>query len=225
MFLQAIGVDNTENLTPSTLCRTVASVQNSMKLINCANFALVFMYTYMVLYHTEFIMNHQNKFFSIFLGFFWAVGIFMMIIYVGDKDTIVKNSGECETRNVLLVVLYVGYYGITLISQIYTITKIYFKIKDITDDEDADRKNKWKLYVLGSIQLGMSMIVPLFFFNQYNPIVIVIRISFEIIKSFIFITFYAYDEETIITLKEVFLCKKPETTDDEEDINKFKELK
>lgn len=71
----------------------------------------------------------------------------------------------------------------------------------------------------------MSLIVPLFFFNQYNPIIYVIRNSFEIIKSFIFITFYAYDEETIITLKETFLCKKEDSASGEEEIQKFKELK
>ena len=70
MFLQAIGVSDTQTLTPSPLCKAIASVQNSMKLINCAHFALVFMYTYLVLDHTEFIMNHQKKSFLFFLDFF-----------------------------------------------------------------------------------------------------------------------------------------------------------
>ena len=50
----------------------------------------------------------------------------------------------------------------------------------------------------------MSILIPLFFINPYDPYVSLARITLEILKSLIFITFYAYDEETIETLKEIF---------------------
>ena len=70
----------------------------------------------------------------------------------------------------------------------------------------------------------MSMIVPLFFIHQYDPYVSLARITLEIVKSLVFITFYAYDEETIATLKELFLCKKPELLPDEATLLTFKEM-
>ena len=66
------------------------------------------------------------------------------------------------------------------------------------------KKNKRKLYILGIIKLAMSILIPLFFINPYDPYVSLARITLEILKSLIFITFYAYDEETIETLKEIF---------------------
>ena len=36
--------------------------------------------------------------------------------------------------------------------------------------------------------------------------------------------FYAYDEETIETLKEIFLCKKQELRQDRETLLKLKEM-
>ena len=70
----------------------------------------------------------------------------------------------------------------------------------------------------------MSMIVPLFFIHQYDPYVSLARITLEIVKSLVFITFYAYDEETIETLKEIFLCKKQELRQDRETLLKLKEM-
>ena len=70
----------------------------------------------------------------------------------------------------------------------------------------------------------MSILIPLIFINPYDPYVSLARITLEILKSLIFITFYAYDEETIETLKEIFLCKKQELRQDRETLLKLKEM-
>lgn len=223
LFLDVIDNPDPQSLAPSLLCITVASLQHTTKLLTCSNFALVFFYTYMVLYHTDCIMNHHKLFFAIFIGFFWSIGIIFMVLYFFLGKILVRNNGECESKHTIFAESYILYFLITAFIQLFSIIKIYLKIRNL-DDNDTDRKNKRKLYILGIIEFAMSMIVPLFFIHQYDPYVSLARITLEIVKSLVFITFYAYDEETIATLKELFLCKKPELLPDEATLLTFKEM-
>ena len=220
-YKNVLGVSNFEVLVPSSLCKALASVKDSLKLINCSNFSLLFMYTYMLLYHTEFIMNHKKKFFVIFIGFFWSAGIIMFFLYLYDKEFIVNNIGECEARQTRVYITYISYFGLTTVTQLFAIVMIFFKIKDVK--EERDYKNKKKLYILGLMELAIKITVPLFFTNANNPYICITRISLQIMKSLIFIIFYAYDEETISTLKEVVFCKTNEYTP-EEALLKMKEM-
>ena len=197
-YKNVLGVNNIETLIPSYVCKAVSSVQDSFKLIICSNFSLLFVYTYMLLYHTEFIMNHKKKFFLIFIGFFWSSGIIMFFLYLYDKKFIVNNIGECKARQTRIYITYISYFCLTTVTQFYSIVMIYLKIKDIK--EERDYKNKKKLYILGLMELAIKIIVPFFFTNANNPYICITRISLQIIKSLIFIIFYAYDEETISTL-------------------------
>ena len=78
LFLDVIDKSDPQSLAPSLLCITVASLQYTTKLLTCSNFALVFFYTYMVLYHTDFIMNHQNLFFC---DFYWIFLVNRNLVY------------------------------------------------------------------------------------------------------------------------------------------------
>ena len=126
-----------------------------------------------------------------------------MVFYFFLGKILVRHNGKCESKITIFAESYILYFLITAVIQLFPIIKMYFKIRNL-DDNDTNRKNKRKLYILGIIEFAMSMIVPLFFIHQYEPYVSLARITLEIVKSVAFITFYAYDEETIATLKEIF---------------------
>ena len=141
LFLDVIDKSDPQSLAPSLLCITVASLQYTTKLLTCSNFALVFFYTYMVLYHTDFIMNHQNLFFVIFIGFFWSIGILFMVLYFFLGKIIVTNNGECESKHTIFALSYLLYCFIAAFIQVFSIIKIYLKIRHL-DDNDTDKKIK-----------------------------------------------------------------------------------
>ena len=92
-------------------------------------------------------MNHNKKFFLIFIGFFWSSGIIMFFLYLYDKKFIVNNIGECKARQTRIYITYISYFCLTTVTQFYSIVMIYLKIKDVKEERDYKNKKKFDLYV------------------------------------------------------------------------------
>ena len=92
-------LNNNSDFTLPSYCIVIATFNDVLKLICCAHYSFVFLYSYVVIYHIDFISENPIAFPSAFLGFYWTCGIIMIIFYSREKNVKLLNTGECEAEN------------------------------------------------------------------------------------------------------------------------------
>lgn len=196
-------------ITPPTSCIIITSIRDTLVLINSFHFSFIFLYTYMGLYHSEFLVRNKKKICFLFLGLIWAGGISLCIPLCFDESMIASNIGDCKPRDLLFTLLYVPFSLISLIILLFSVVKIYLNIRRSEEpDDDETKSSKKKLLILGVVKGFEILLYPLYFTLPSNSIIISVRVAVQICTSFAFVMFYSYDDEFGGTMKEVFLCKK-----------------
>ena len=204
-------INNNSDFKIPSYCIVIATFNDVLKLICCAHYSFVFLYSYMVIYHTNFISENPIAFPSAFLGFYWICGIIMIICYSREKNVKLLNTGECEAQNYVSRTINLLYLLSTFVINVFSLFKIYkqFKISQ-GNEEDIKYKFMKKLVILGAIQLSVGIILPFFFALKQNFYVLCVRVLFETIRNFTFIYIYTFDEETKKMFMRTFFCKEEE---------------
>ena len=97
------------NIEAPTFCIIRTSIRDTLVLINAFHLSFIFLYTYMGLYHSEFLVKNKKKFSFLFLGLIWIIGISLCITVCFDDSMTVINIGDCHTDKLLFVCLYVAF--------------------------------------------------------------------------------------------------------------------
>ena len=204
-------LNNNSDFTLPSYCIVIATFNDVLKLICCAHYSFVFLYSYVVIYHIDFISENPIAFPSAFLGFYWTCGIIMIIFYSREKNVKLLNTGECEAENNVSRAINLLYLFSTFVINVFSLFKIYKQFK-ISKGNEEDLKYKFmkKLVILGAIQLSVGIILPFFFALKQNFYVLIVRVLFETVRNFTFIYIYTFDEETKKMFMKTFFCKEEE---------------
>ena len=206
---ELIKLRNTEpNISAPTFCIIKTSLRNSFNLLSFCNFSFIFLYSYLVLEHIDFLIKHEIKITVGYLGTLWTGGIILAIILSLDKTKKISNIGDCETSSYLYFILFLLYMSLAIIMIIFCVIKIFLNLRRQTADDENRKKFKQKLFILGIILASSVIVGGLFFFLMNKSYIVCIRICVNILSSFIFVFFYTYDQDTKDTLKEIFCCKE-----------------
>lgn len=190
-------------------CVIRTSIRDTLILINSFHFSFIFLYTYIGLYHSEFLSKNKNKFAFLFMGLTWIVGIILCTFLCFDDSMLVINIGDCHTQKPLFFCLYIGCSLISLFIQIFSLIKIYLNLRKIDSSEEIETKAfKKKLFILGVVKASESLLYPLYFLFTTSLIMTILRVVVQVCVSFVFIVLYSYDAQFGKTMKELFCCEK-----------------
>ena len=213
IFLYVEQYKTNPDFTIPRSCVVYSAIRDNIKLLNVVHFSYIFLYSYMVMYHTNFIINHTVSFTCSILGVFWILGIINTIYDCIQVDVRMKNNGECESASSTVWIITTSLFLITVIINVFCIFKIHSKLKEYREScQDVElvleQKNRKKVYTLGLIQLVISLIAPWFFVSRFNFYVIFLRVFTELFRSFIFIIYYTFDDDIQQKFKELYCCKE-----------------
>lgn len=194
---------------PTLFCILKTSISDNLILLSNVNFSFIFLYSYLVLEHTLFLINHGKKICFGYLGTWWVIMTILTVLLCIYGRMYITILGDCDPSNLIFYYLYIPFSILPLFLDIYSVIQVYRNMKK-SEDNEITKKFKKRLFLLGIIQSSMVLLYPLFFVLPDSAVMYCLKFSVLIISFFCFFFYYTLEEETIKTLKEIFCCKPAE---------------